>query len=75
MSPKLYKVYSDELIQTIKRSQLGIAVGSKVVSIIMYADDLILIADTPENIQKQLDLVGKQGADDDVKFNAKDRLL
>jgi len=75
MSPKLYNIYSDELIQVIKRSFLGIGVGLMVIGILMYADDLILIVDTTINMQTQLDTIGIQGANDDIKFNPKKSVM
>ena len=46
-----------------------------VIGILMYADDLTLIADTASKMQSQLDIIGTQDANDDIKFNAKKSVM
>ena len=41
----------------------------------MYADDLTVIADTADKMQSQLDIIGTQGVNDDIKFNAKKSVM
>lgn len=71
LSPKLYNIYSGEMIRKVKSSALGVEIGESPIGIIMYADDLTLIADSAPVLQALLDVAGKQGRADDVKFNAK----
>ena len=71
LSPKLYNIYSEKLISIVKDLGVGILILSLIIGIIMYADDLTLIADNEVDLQKQIDVIGEQGELDDIKFNAK----
>lgn len=70
-SPKLYNIYSNIMITKVKESKMGVKCGKSNFGIIMYADDLTLIADSPSELQKLIDLVDRLGIIDDVRFNAK----
>lgn len=75
MSPKLYKIYSNQLIKIIENGNNGISFKNFKIGIIMYADDLTLVADSSNEMQKQLDIVGKQGPEDDIMSNAKKSVI
>jgi len=44
VSPKLYNAYGAELIKVIKQIQMGVKLKNKYVSIVVYADDVLLIS-------------------------------
>ena len=46
MSPKLYNIYSGQMIKTIKEIRTGVTIGKLNIGILMYADDLTLVADS-----------------------------
>ncbi len=71
LSPKLYNIYSQKLIEVVKKLGLGVILLKLILGIIMYADDLTLVADNESDLQAQIDAVGVQGEIDDIKFNAK----
>jgi hypothetical protein len=75
LSPKLYNIYSEKLIDMIKKLGLGIIIVKLIIGIIMYADDLTLIADNEFDLQEQINAVGAQGEIDDIKFNAKNSMV
>ena len=58
LSPLLFDLFIDALAREIKALGLGVDVGGRMVAILLYADDLVLVADSQEDLQKMLDVVG-----------------
>ena len=59
LSPSLFSLYLNDLALEIKDLNDGILIGSMCLSILLYADDICLMAPTPEKLQKMLDVVAK----------------
>ena len=59
LSPTLFSLFIDSLIKEIKREGLGINIGDLIISILAYADDLVLISENEENLQCLLDIVSQ----------------
>ena len=59
ISTSLFSVYVNDLIIEIKNLNCGIQIDDKMVSILAYADDLVLMAPTAESLQNMLDVVYK----------------
>ena len=57
LSPFLYLVFVDELLDLLAASRLGACIGSIYCGAPMYADDLALVASSPGDLQAMLDLV------------------
>ena len=55
ISPTLFSVYINDLAQEIKRLNCGVNLDDIVISVFLYADDIVLIAPTAENLQLMLD--------------------
>ena len=55
ISPTLFSVYINDLAQEINGLNCGINVDDIMVSTLLYADDIIFIAPTAENLQKMFD--------------------
>ena len=55
LSPTLFSIMINDLAAGIKDLNIGVNCGEFMVSLLMYADDIALIAETPENLQKMLD--------------------
>ena len=55
ISPTLFSVYISNLAQEINGLNCGINVDDNMVSTLLYADDIIFIAPTAENLQKMFD--------------------
>jgi hypothetical protein len=68
-SPTLYKLYGETLAWLIDQLNIGVSVGNMKINILMYADDIILVADNKLDAQKLLDTVTSFGHDFKVKFN------
>jgi hypothetical protein len=71
LSPFLYNVYIDGLIENIAKSKLGCLLGHFSANIIAYADDLVLIAPSITALQGILDTAVLGAADLDIVFNGK----
>ena len=54
LSPLLFNVYINDLAMAIKEQCNGIEVGDSKICLSMYADDLVLLADTEKDLQKML---------------------
>ena len=57
LAPTLFAVFINDLANDVKSVQCGIRVSEQMVSLLMYADDIIFISDSPECLQKQLDIL------------------
>ena len=47
LSPLLFNIIMDELIERAKQRKVGIKVGKEVVGVMAFADDLVLLAEDP----------------------------
>ena len=59
MSPTLYSMYINDLATCIKDLNCGVTIDDMKVSILLYADDIVLIASEEESLQKMLDFVAE----------------
>ncbi len=63
ISPALFDVFVDELVSMLKRRKLGLAFGHsdagirRKVTALMYADDVLLMADSATELQDMVDVV------------------
>ena len=57
LSPLLYSIFADELLNLPSTSGLGVRVNSIYIGVPMYADDLALIAESPQKLQAMLNIV------------------
>lgn len=57
LSPTLFALFINDLAKEIKELRKGITVGEINLSILLYADDIAILSDSKENLQKILDTV------------------
>ena len=69
LSPLLFALYTEELALRVKESGLGMAVGNEKLSILMYADDIIIMSDSSDELQELLNVVNGYGEDFCVSFS------
>ena len=69
MSPKLFSIFVEELINEVQRSGTGIRIGKVRFAAIMYADDLLLMATNKEETSIQLKIIEAYGKEHGIKFN------
>jgi hypothetical protein len=56
LAPTLFAIYVNDFMKDINSINRGVPVGDSRVSGLVYADDVVLIASTPEDLQAQLDV-------------------
>ena len=69
MSPFLFAVYVNDLIERLRASGSGIYIGSLFYGCILYANDILLLSSSCYGLQKLLDICGNYGIEWDIKFN------
>ena len=57
LSPILFALFMEELTERVKESGLGVDVGGFKLPILLYADDVVLLAESNEDMQRILDIV------------------
>ena len=57
LSPVLFAMYINDLTLAIKALGKGVSIENEKVSILLYADDIVLISETEEELQEMLTLV------------------
>ena len=55
LSPLLFNIYINDLVNVLKENCQGVKIGGENVCVLMYADDLALIAQNERDLQKMLD--------------------
>ena len=70
LSPLLFSLFMEEFTRRIKKLNLGIRIGEELLAILLFADDIILLAETPEDLQRLLREVDRFSRDVNIKFSA-----
>ncbi|RUM30948.1 MAG: hypothetical protein DSY42_03585 [Aquifex sp.] len=55
--PLLFGVYTEELAVRMRKTGLGIRVGNERLSMVMYADDIVVVSEGSEELQEMLGVV------------------
>ena len=55
LSPTLFSMFINDLAIEINDLGLGIPVGNSVINILLYADDIVMLAENETNLQKMID--------------------
>lgn len=75
LSPVLFCVYMDELLNRLSRAKLGCYIGHHYMGAFCYADDLTLLAPSCNAAKKMLSICEKYANEFDVKFNSSKSVL
>ena len=70
LSPTLFSLYTEELAARIRRMNAGVKVGDERVSVLLYADDVVVMSESAEELQELLDVVHGYGSDFGVRFSS-----
>ena len=69
LSPTLFGIYVNDIITEISEMDVGIEIGDRKMSILAYADDIVVLGKSEEELQNILDVVGNWGKKWRMKFN------
>ena len=70
LSPTLFSLYTKELAARMRRMNAGVRVGNDRVCVLLYADDVVVMSESADELQSLLDVVGQYGRDFGVKFSS-----
>ena len=71
LSPTLFSVYLNELIETLRKNNIGCRYGSGCMGVFCYADDLSLLCPSFTGIKKMLKTCEDYAMKHNILFNAK----
>lgn len=71
LSPLLYTIYMDVLLDRLSQSGYGCFIGHHFMGSVSYADDLTLLSPTIYGLQKMLDICSEYSKEYHVKYNCK----
>ena len=71
LSPVLFAVYVNSLIQSLSESGYGCHIGDMFIGCVMYADDILLLSASLWDLQRMIDVCSREAAKLDMVFNAK----
>ena len=57
LSPTLFSIFLNDLTLMINEANLGISISGRNIGILLYADDIVLLAENELNVQRQLDIL------------------
>ena len=69
LSPILFTVYIDVLLQRLEASQIGCVVGGEYLGVLGYADDVTLLAPTVDALKSMLQICETFGREFDISYN------
>jgi len=69
LSPRLFAIYFERIVEIIDESGLGIEVDNLTINILLYADDIVLLANNPADMQRMINLIETFGNSVEIKFN------
>ena len=71
LSPILFSCYINDLVRRLKGLGYGVPNGDRDLTALLYADDIVLMADSADKLQEMIDEVGKFCAEWRLSLNAK----
>jgi len=70
LSPILFSIYVDDLVDLLRRSGFGIFIGKLFLGSILYADDILLLSSSCHGLQCMLNICIEFGRKWDIRFNS-----
>ena len=70
MSPTLFSLYTEELAARLRRMNVGVSVGNEKICVLLYADDVVVMSESANELQSLLDAVDGYGRDFGVRFSS-----
>jgi hypothetical protein len=69
ISPYLFIIYLHDLTTQLIESGHGIEMGETTLPALLYADDIILLANNSDTLQKQLDILTQYGSENNMTYS------
>lgn len=69
LSPLLFSLYLNDLIEILCKSQIGCKIGPHYYGIFVYADDIILMCPSRTGLQSMIDICSNYAFDHDLTFS------
>ena len=69
LSPLLFNLFINDLIEAVNNLGRGIRCGNKKISILMFADDIVILAENKKDLEYMLDAVYNYSLQWRIKFN------
>ncbi len=58
-SPTAFSILINDLIKELKASKIGVKINDMIISVLAYADDIVLLAENPAELQSLVDIMNK----------------
>ena len=71
MSPDFFNLYGENVLRLLEESDDDVLINGTHINNIKYADDIVLIADNEEVLQRLMDLVVDASSDEGLEINNK----
>lgn len=69
LSPLLFDIFINDLVEEIKKSELGVQYGNDKIAILLFADDIVIIAETAKDLQLLMNILYEYSLKWRIKFN------
>ena len=69
MSPRLYSVYAEEMLNELQRSNIGAKYNEQLLNALMYADDTFLLAENEKDMISLIKIVQSYCEKNEIKLN------
>ena len=73
LSPVLFNLYINDLAKYLKSLNIGVSFGNEKICILLYADDIVLLAETANDLQVLLDALHDWCCTNDMNINSMKR--
>lgn len=71
LSPTLFGIFVNDLVHEVKQLGLGIPIGDEKLSILVYADDIVVLGMSEIELQSILNVISKWGSKFRIRFSPK----
>ena len=71
LSPTLFSVLMNDLVQMLNNSNIGVEISSKIINCLLFADDVVLFANSPDELQELLRISYEFANKWNLRFNPK----
>ena len=71
LSPTLFSILMNDLVEMLKNSNIGVEISSKIINCLLFADDVVLFANSPGELQELLRISYKFANKWNLRFNSK----